>query len=227
MDVCTSRVCTCCSVEKPLEDFHVSKVCKLGRQTQCKLCLNAKRAKSYAENREAERARHKAYRTENSARRAADRKAWGEANADRVKAYKKENKESISKKNAEYFQRVKEKRAVIAREKYWSDPLHALRCNLRLRTRLAIKAKGFTKKSRIKEILGCDNETLKAHIESQFTEGMTWANRGQWHVDHKTPLAIAKTEEQLLALCHYSNLQPLWAADNFSKGGRVAVSEAS
>lgn len=172
-------------------------------------------------------ARHRVYRTENSARRAAHRKAWGEANADRVKAYKKENKESISKKNAEYFQRVKEKKAEIAREKYQSDPMHALKCRLRLRTRLAIKAKGFTKKSRIRQILGCDDVTLKTHIEGLFTDGMTWENRGEWHVDHKIPLAVAKTEEELIALCHYKNLQPLWAADNFTKGGRLAHSEAA
>lgn len=227
MDTSITRVCKCCGIEKLLEGFHKSKGCKLGRQTQCKACLNAKRAKSYAENLEVERARHKAYRTENSARRAAHRKSWGEANADRVKAYREENKEAISKKNAEYFQRVKERRAELAREKYRNDPLHALKCRLRLRTRLAIKAKGFTKKSRIRQILGCDDVTLKNHIETLFTAGMTWDNRGEWHIDHKTPLAAAKTEEELLRLCHYTNLQPLWAADNFAKGGRLARAEAA
>ena len=26
------------------------------------------------------------------------------------------------------------------------------------------------------------------HIESQFTEGMTWENYGEWHVDHRLPI---------------------------------------
>lgn len=227
MDKVTVQVCKCCGIEKALDGYHKAKGCRLGVQTQCKVCLNAKRAKKYLENIEAERARHKIYRTENSARRAVHRKVWGEKNADKVKAYRKENKQAISKKNAEYFQRVKERRAEIAREKYRNDPLHAMKCRLRLRTRLAIKAKGFTKKSRIRKILGCDDITLKGHIEDLFPEGMTWENRGEWHLDHKTPLAAAKTEEELLALCHYTNLQPLWAADNFAKGGRVPPLEAA
>lgn len=172
-------------------------------------------------------ARHKTYRENNSEKRAANRKDWGERNADRRKAYREANKEKIAMKNAEYFQRVKERRAEIAREKYRNDPLHAMKCRLRLRTRLAIKAKGFTKKSRIRQILGCDDTTLKNHIEALFTEGMTWENRGKWHLDHRTPLAAANNEEELLALCHYKNLQPLWAADNFAKGGHIAHEETA
>lgn len=48
---------------------------------------------------------------------------------------------------------------------------------------------------------------------------MTWDNYGDWHVDHVVPLCSADTEEKLYELCHYTNLQPLWAADNISKGG--------
>lgn len=50
---------------------------------------------------------------------------------------------------------------------------------------------------------------------------MTWENRGEWHIDHIIPLASASTEEELLALCHYTNLQPLWAFDNLSKGAKI------
>lgn len=223
----TLRICKCCAVEKPLEDFHIDKGCKLGRQTQCKTCLNARRKAKYYANIEHEAKRGKAYKEANKERTKQNMQAWKERNPTRRKEYDAENKERIAARNAEYFQRVKEKRAELAREKYRSDPMHAMKCRLRLRTRLAIKAKGFTKTSRIRQILGCDDVTLKNHIEGLFTEGMTWENRGEWHLDHKTPLAAAKTEEELLALCHYTNLQPLWAADNFAKGGRLAREEAT
>ena len=50
---------------------------------------------------------------------------------------------------------------------------------------------------------------------------MCWNNYGDWQVDHITPLASAQTKEDLVKLCHYSNLQPLWAFDNRVKGAKL------
>lgn len=54
---------------------------------------------------------------------------------------------------------------------------------------------------------------------------MSWDNHGfsTWHVDHKVPLAAfdLTDTEQLTKACHYTNLQPLWAHDNMSKGARI------
>lgn len=69
------------------------------------------------------------------------------------------------------------------------------------------------------EAIGCCVEELKAHIERQFKKGMTWSNYRQWEVDHINPLSAAKDEQELLRLCHYSNLQPLWRRENRVKGG--------
>ena len=55
----------------------------------------------------------------------------------------------------------------------------------------------------------------------KFTTGMSWENRNEWHIDHKIPLSSAKTEEEIYELCHYTNLQPLWAFDNLSKGNKI------
>ena len=49
---------------------------------------------------------------------------------------------------------------------------------------------------------------------------MNWENRGLWHIDHIIPLATAKTEDEIIRLNHYTNLQPLWAIDNLKKGTR-------
>lgn len=80
---------------------------------------------------------------------------------------------------------------------------------------------GYTKRSRTYEILGCDFETLAAHLAAKFQPGMSWENRGEWHIDHIVPLATAQTEEDVIRLNHYTNLQPLWAADNLAKGARL------
>ena len=50
---------------------------------------------------------------------------------------------------------------------------------------------------------------------------MNWDNHGEWHIDHKIPLSSAKTEKELIGLCHYTNLQPLWALDNLKKGNKI------
>ena len=70
-------------------------------------------------------------------------------------------------------------------------------------------------------MLGVDWEVCKAHIERQFTKGMNWSNYGEFHIDHIIPLASAKTEQELKKLCHYSNLQPLWAVDNLIKSAKI------
>ncbi len=65
---------------------------------------------------------------------------------------------------------------------------------------------------------------LMAHLETRFQPGMTWANYGQWHVDHIKPCALFDfTDPQQFHECWaLSNLQPLWALDNLVKGAKYA-----
>jgi hypothetical protein len=74
------------------------------------------------------------------------------------------------------------------------------------------------------ELLGCTIQELKIHLESQFEEGMSWENysKAGWHVDHIRPCAsFDLTDPTQQKQCfHYSNLQPLWAKDNLSKGSK-------
>ena len=81
---------------------------------------------------------------------------------------------------------------------------------------------GYTKEEDTKKIIGCEFEEFKIYIESQFLEGMSWDNYGDWHLDHKIPISWAKSEEEIYKLNHYLNFQPMWAADNLSKGNRFS-----
>ena len=102
-----------------------------------------------------------------------------------------------------------------------TDPLFKMKRNLRTRTWSAFKSKGYKKSSKTQKMLGVDWEVCKQHIEKQFTEGMNWDNQGEWHIDHIIPLASANNEKELMKLCHYRNLQPLWAEDNLSKKDKI------
>ena len=116
-------------------------------------------------------------------------------NVENIKEYKKENKNKINKRFL---------------ERYNNDYLFKLICCVRLLISTSIRRGGFSKKSKSIEILGCDFEEFKNHIELQFKEGMTWENHGSWHLDHKIPISWADTEEKVYKLNHFSNFQPLW-----------------
>jgi hypothetical protein len=93
----------------------------------------------------------------------------------------------------------------------------------RLRKRVWDAVKGNIKSASTKELLGCTTEFLRNYLQSQFTEGMTWDNYGEWHIDHIKPCAsfdLSKPEEQNKCF-HYTNLQPLWAIDNMKKGAKL------
>lgn len=70
-----------------------------------------------------------------------------------------------------------------------------------------------------RNIFGITPQGLCEHIQAQFSPGMSWANYGQWHVDHIRPLSSfdLTSIDQVKAASHWTNLQPLWAADNLSK----------
>ena len=101
-----------------------------------------------------------------------------------------------------------------------TDSLFKLLYTLRKRTRQVFKNKKFIKPS-TRLLIGEDLSFVKNYLENQFTEGMSWENHGKWHIDHIIPLSSASNESELIKLCHYTNLQPLWAFDNLSKGSKI------
>jgi hypothetical protein len=73
----------------------------------------------------------------------------------------------------------------------------------------------------IREHTGIELAGLRLHLEAQFRPGMTWANHAfdGWHIDHRKPLAAfdLTCEAERRQAFHYTNLQPLWAEENFAK----------
>ena len=94
-----------------------------------------------------------------------------------------------------------------------------------LRSRLNKVAKGLNRTISTIDLLGCSVSKFKLYIESKFTEGMSWGSYGfyGWHIDHIIPCASfdLTDPEQQRQCFHYTNLQPLWAEDNLSKGDKM------
>jgi hypothetical protein len=162
------------------------------------------------------------------------KKAYSEANKDKIaerkKAYYKTNRKKALKRAKAYRETNKEKileqkKAYISQRKK-SDPLFKLICNYRRSCHRAFKSIGNKKNNRSLKLLELETwKELAKHLESKFYdhpktgEKMTLDNHGLygWHIDHIIPISTAKTEEDIIKLCHYTNLQPLWVEDHIAK----------
>lgn len=125
-----------------------------------------------------------------------------------------------SNPNGETKEEKRIRRNAERRSKTKTDPMFRIKCACRARLGIAIRKIKSQKPAKTIEIVGCTWEELKSHLESQFKKEMTWKNHGVhgWHIDHIKPLFLAKTTEELMILCHFSNLRPLWGKENIAKG---------
>lgn len=143
-----------------------------------------------------------------------------------MKIYYENNKEKLNRYIREYQKKnkdkIKEQRNKHTRERRKTDTIFNLRLLCRSRIYSLMKNKGYKKNKTTMDMIGCSLKELKTHLEKQFTLGMNWKNIGYgWHIDHIIPLATATIEEEIYALCHYTNLQPLWATENLKKGKNI------
>ena len=138
------------------------------------------------------------------------------------KEYYALKKKEINEKHKEYYMLNKKKTNERYNNRKETDPFFKLAVNMRSRVTMAFKRIKKGKPTTTESLLGANYKIVAKHIESQFSEGMSWEKLGkEIHIDHVVPLASAKDIDELIALCHYSNLQPLWAIDNFKKGSKL------
>lgn len=130
------------------------------------------------------------------------------------------NREHFRKSKSEWYSNNKDAVQQRRRERRECDPVFAMADRLRCRFKKFLVLRGFKKATKTHSILGCTYEEFVSHIERQFLKGMTWDNKCLWHIDHITPLCTAKTEDEVIALFHFTNLRPIWAKDNLQKSGK-------
>ena len=136
-----------------------------------------------------------------------------------AKEWYHENKEYASNRINKYHQVNAESRRERSRERYNTNPLVRIKCNYRSIVYHALKRQLLKKDHNSEELCGCTWENLMKHLENRFTEGMSWNNQGEWHIDHIKPCASFNLLDpvQLKECFHYTNLQPLWGEDNIRK----------
>lgn len=189
--------------------------------------VNENKRKSYYNNKET----WKKYYEKNKEIIVQYRKEYYKNNIEIIKEGKtksrKKHFEKIAKYSSEYRKNNKERLNKKRREIYKNNFLIKAKTLIRGRVSFAFNRKFWKKNGATEKLLGTTYEIAKRYIEKQFVSEMNWENNGngigEWNIDHIIPLASAKAEEELIKLCHYTNLQPLWAKENREKSAKILV----
>jgi hypothetical protein len=160
-------------------------------------------------------------------------KKWRKKNKEKLDVYTKEWYEQNKEHRKEYLKKYREKNIEKIREnkrnyektRKSNDPIYKLIANFRTAIYTVLKENNMNKYGHYFEILKYTPEQLSNHLENQFTDGMTWENYGEWHVDHKLPITSFEFkqvgDEEFLRCWSLNNLQPMWAEDNIRKSNRL------
>ena len=133
--------------------------------------------------------------------------------ADQRHDYYLRNKEQIVKWSVD---RIRELRK--------NDPFFRFKMNVRSLITSSFSKKGIIKSLKTEEILGISLKefynylltTFKEKYKREYVEG-----EDRVDIDHIIPLFIAKTEEEVIKLNHYTNLRLIFRFDNRKKGYRI------
>lgn len=204
------KICSKCCKEKPVEEFYVRKDSKDGYRNECIECHLTHKKIYSRENSEYRKEYMKQYRLDNPDMF----KNWVKNNYDKYLCNSKKWKIENPEKSKVHKNNNRKKRLE-------NDPQYKLKNNIRRLILLSLNKKGYSKKSKTNEILGIDYNGFMKHIESQFIDGMSWDNRGEWELDHIIPVSLGKGEEEIIRLNHYSNFRPLWRKDNLLKSNNI------
>lgn len=236
-----TKICSKCKIDLHVDSFTKDKTKKDGLTSYCRACKSESDKNRWKENKDFLSVQNKRNYEENKdAYKKAQRK-WYDANKIMVlaqsKKYQQEHKEQKSETSKRYYNKNKDK--ISEYRKKWYSGVGSgyfakyiksrskidvqFRISLTLRSRFRSAIINDCKQGSAIRDLGCSIDFLKAHLESQFTEGMTWENwgagPGNWNIDHIMPMtSFDLTDRQHVVLaCHYGNLQPLWFEDNIRK----------
>jgi len=184
-------ICTNCKNEKTLDQFQKDKSKRMGVTSWCKACTSEKRKGC-------------------------------PILAERRKTARLNDPQRLRGHNKKSYDKTKHVKWDSKRKRRANDDFYRLKENLRSRVRGFLnRSRPYGKDSYTHELLGADYATVYSHIEALFVDGMSWDLVGkEIHIDHIVPLASATNKEEAIKLFHYTNLQPLWAADNIRKGDK-------
>jgi hypothetical protein len=195
-----TKKCSRCEKRKLIKYFNKNIGASDGFASACKICINQWRRKDYQD--------------------------FKQDFIENKRKYREQNREKLREQNrilkTKHKKRYNKRRNEIRRKRKQTDIGFKILENTRRRLNEILRT---YKTYKTLELLGCSVQELKSHLEKQFLDGMSWDNYGfyGWHIDHIKPCSsfdFSDPEQQKICF-HYTNLQPLWAKDNISKGDKL------
>lgn len=234
MVIIMKKKCSKCLLEKDVCDFHIHNKVKDGYFSQCKECRKVKSKNDYNHNKEKSKLEitdkicsschinkdiklfHKQIGSKDGYRSMCKKcrsnkfkieyqnlSEFTTIHRERTKFYRLNNREKINN----YFKgRYQSK----PHEYAWRGMLSSV-----------IRRLGGKKESSTYETLGYSAEQLKEHLGNLFTDGMSWNNWGEWHIDHKIPISKFNKNDNPKIVNSLDNLQPIWAVENIKKSNKI------
>ena len=188
------KKCSKCNQDKSFDEFNKRTKSKDGLRFECKLC-QSKSGKNYRF-------------TNNKKTKLANSK-WYTNNRERVlkedKIYYIENRDKIIKRQRKY----NKSNGFLVQKKYREKSPHLIAWRRILNN--SLRSLNKKKETTTIKLLGYSAGDLKQHIETLFTEGMSWNNYGEWHIDHKIGVINYPKDTHPSIVNALSNLRPLWA----------------
>ena len=218
------KTCSKCKKTKPTSEFHKRKRNKGRLVSHCKDCIK-EYGKKYREiNSKRIKEHQKKCRRTNPEKVKEYYKKWREANPEKIKEYAKkwkeinpekakENVKKCRRANLEYY---KEYSNQYIQNRKATDSLFKLRHNIKILIRDSLNKQNYTKNSKAYNILGIGYKGLLNWLNEEASNGLSYEDNNI-HLDHVIPISLGKTEEEILALNHFSNYQLLNSEENRMK----------
>ena len=219
-----TKICKKCGIEKEIENFaKYKKYNKEYIRGICRKCTNEHIKEYRNSKKDVLKEKRKKYYKENPQIFKKYKERYKSRKKEWEKKYREKNKEKIKATIREYNQKHKNIRNIKEKEKRKKDKIYRLKINIRLMINSAFKRKGEYKTKSTENILGCDINFFTKYLLQTFKNnyGYKWDGTEKVHIDHIIPLVTANSEEEIIKLCHYTNLQLLKAEDNLKKGNKL------
>lgn len=222
------KVCSRCKLEKNIEDFRLKKTNGVYKRYYCCLECERKLRIEYESRPETKQKKHDYKQKYMKEHKEEIRQKNKEYNArpevkQRRKQYLLDNKDHTKKVTKEYQRKHRKELNEKERTKRQTNNIYRLKNIVRKLVGRSFNYINKEKCKKTKEVVGLPIDKLEKHLLQTFRDnyGYEWDGIEKVHIDHKTPLVTAKTEEDVIKLCHYTNLQLLKAEDNLKKGTKL------